>query len=252
MAELAASAAISMALALKSQFDKMCEADSTAKSLYGLVRNVAYTLQDALNRKVFASPSSNTLLNIEIVHSRLAELNQWISNYMQAGKTKGILRRLRDYFLAGGNLDELNRLSVELDGAMRCLGLALNMETCAGVQRLIQRQSTVAQHVFHIVQQHSGKSDDPHLAEKIAKLTNMAISDVKKELAENMQLFRRVDDNVQDIKSMLQKLILRVESNKKQERDSMEPEDLQGCLELAPFGNLEWVERGGCLVCRAS
>jgi hypothetical protein len=153
MAEELASAAISMALALKNQFDKMSETDSTAQSLCDLVRNVAYTLQDALGRHVFASTSPNTLHHIQIVHSRLADLNQWISNYMHAGKTKGLLQRLRDYFYAGGNLDELNRLSLELDCALQCLDLSLNMQICAGVQRLIQLQSTVAQNVFHIVQQ---------------------------------------------------------------------------------------------------
>jgi hypothetical protein len=244
MAETVASLAISLANALINRVRAMAAVDDAAKKLLEIVKSLCYTLEEARERGTFRSSASSTYQYISTVHSKLQDLELWITNYHNAGKSRGMLRRMRDYFFAGSNLEELQGLSQDLDHAFKCLNLSLSLEISAGVKELVQQQSSIAQQVVGIIQQHSGKADDHELAEIIAKKTNFAIDSVKHELATGIQDLR---GDVGYIREKVDKLCQLLEANMNvTAQGTAPPDDVAHCLELAPFSKSEWVnERHG-------
>ena len=242
MAETAASLAIGLVSALIRQLQTMAAADATARKFLQLVKNVAYTLQGAQERGAFRSSPGSILQNLKILHSALQRLEKWINDYNHAGRTKGRLARMRDYFYAGKNLEELNNLCKEIDDAIKCLDLSLNLEICAGVKDLVEQQSGVAREVFDMIQKHSGSADDRELAEAIAKKTDIAIDDVKQELKSSIEQLRIVDDNVKKILAMVEGLYFLQVKSANVAPGISESEDVAQSLELAPFSVAEWVD----------
>ncbi len=223
----------------------MAATDETAKKLLNIVKNVFYALEEARERGMFRTALESTCRNINTVYLKLQELQTWITNYNNEGRTKGMLRRFRDYFYAGDNLNQLNSLSMELDAAFKNMHMSLSLEVCAGVKDLVDHQSSIAKEVFGMIQQHSGRPDDHALAEFIAKKTNIAVQVVKQELVTNMEYLRRVVDDVAHIKSRMDALTCMLEKALllKAEGLAAPPSNIEQCLELAPFGVSEWVEK---------
>jgi hypothetical protein len=245
MAELVASLAMEVVHRIVEQTEKLAATDEAAKRIMVLVRNMGFTIEEAMERGVFRSLSlENTKRNLDIVLAKLRELESWITEYNNAGKKKGRLARLRDYFYAGKNLEQLKSLSQELDGAFRRMDLSLSLEVCAGVKDLVEHQSDIAQDVFQLIQQHSGNPDDRNLAQTIANKTKIAMDEVKQELSSNMGYLRRMDDNVQFMKLQLGDLVeavQRIQEGMNERLNSAQREDMATCLELAPFSVTEWV-----------
>jgi hypothetical protein len=240
MAESAVQLALNLAVRIIRRFETLAEADATAARLLALVSNVQYALRDAQNRDYHLGSQL-----VDNVREKLQKLEDWILRYEQHGNTgqgKGKITRLLDYFHAGKNLEELKRLSQELDEACRCLGLQLNLETCAGIKQIIEQQKIIAAMAFDLVQKHTGGPDDDSLAQKMAGATNIAVTDIKADLSINMAYLRQMEMNVGEILRIvidIQKLLMRDEAN----LPGPPPQNFKQCLEMAPFDILEWKER---------
>lgn len=247
MAETAASLSIQCAMILVQQLQKMGEVDTTAKYLESTLRSITYTLEEAQKRGTFRGAPESTCRNISIVHEKLQELQSWVTDYQNTGKTKGMLARLRDYWYAGQHLDKLKKLSLELDQAFKDMHLCLSLEICAGVKDLVEHQSSVAKEVFEMIQRHSGSSNDLKLAQAIANKTDIALENVKQELTSNMDQLRRVDANVAHIKDKTD-AILRLLENQMNAFIALPfaapQSDFERCLEPAPFSIAEWTDKG--------
>jgi len=243
MADIAASFAIQIAGALVQQLRSMAEVDEASKKLLSIVENICYALDDAQRRGAFRSATDSTMGNIARLRQLLEELQAWVNNYNHAGKTKGMLARMRDYFCAGKDLDKLSSLGEELDRAFKSLHLSLNLEICAVVKDLVVQQSGVAREVFQMIQQHSGTPNDSKLAEAIARKTNIAIENVRHELASSMECLRRVDDKLAHIRDRVDALTRLLEANMGLENFTAPLNGIEHNLEYAPFGVSEWVEK---------
>jgi hypothetical protein len=242
MAETAATLSIELLKALVNRLDVLATTDETAKRLLQMTKSMSYTLEEARDQGTFKNATSCTRQNVEKLCDAIKGLQSWIDEYNNAGKTKGKLRRLRDYFYAGNNLNTLKALSKELDQAFKSLNLSLNLEVCAGVKDLVQQQFFLAKEVVGIIQQHSGSPDDWQLAETIAKKTNIAFENVKQELASNMDYLKKVDANVALIKDQLEAIYNLLEAKLNLGPEVGMPDDIANLLEMAPFSKSEWVK----------
>jgi hypothetical protein len=247
--ELAATTAMSLVAALIHQLNAMAEVDEVSKRLKAIVKNLEYALEGARERGSFRSSHGSTKAHLESVNTKLRQLQEWITNYQNAGRG-GMLRRMKEYFFACSNLEELRRLSQELDDACKGLNLSLNLEICAGVKELLQQQSNIAKDVVDIIEQRGGRADDHELAEIIARKTNMTIENVRRELARDMEFLRR---DVGEMKVTMGLILALLQAHLDgsalpapplhyppcyQNHDSYE--DVATSLELAPFSRSEW------------
>jgi hypothetical protein len=241
MVENAGSSVIQLGLAFSKQYSTMAEADPIAIRMCGFAKNVSYALLEAQEQGAFESPPEGFHRNLEVTHGLLKQLEAWTADYINAGKNKGRLVRLCDCFYAGATLDVLKKTSEDLDQAVKAMGLAVKMETSAGVKDMIEQQNSIATDVVEALKQHAGRPDESLLAAKVAKMTNIAAADVQRELTACMEALRRVENRSQYIRDEIVHDLERKMGSMRIVARADPAEDLAGCLEMAPFSRLEWV-----------
>jgi hypothetical protein len=127
----------------------LADVDDFAKNLVHVMESI---LGKAIKEGAFKNASGDSL------YQTLLRLQAWLKEYNNAGETKGMLRRLRDYFYAAAgnnsdNMDQLISLSQELGQA--CMSLRLRptlplaclADVRGSVQDLVERQSNLAKQV---------------------------------------------------------------------------------------------------------
>ncbi len=221
-----------------SRYSTTAETDFTAIKVCSLAKNLAYALQEAKDHGSLESPSESFRQNLDMTHRLLKQLDAWTADYMNAGKNKGRLVSLCDYFYAGSNLDVLKKTSEDLDQAVKAMGLVVKMDMCACVKDIIEQQSGIAKDVVEALKQHTGGQDDGLLAAKLAMMTNIAVASVQRELTTSMAVLRRVENRLQYVRDVIIHDLGRKMGNMKIVA-SVDPG--AACLELAPFSKLEWV-----------
>jgi hypothetical protein len=248
MVESVGSSIVQLALAFSRQYSAMNEADLTAIKVCSFAKNVAYALQEAQEEGALESPSDSLRQNLDKMNTLMKQIETWAASYIDAGKKKGRLGRLFDYFYAGSNLDVLKKTSEDVDQAVKDIGLAVRMDLCAGVKDLIEQNNSIAPGVVEALQQHTGRPDDSLLAAKVAKMTNITIEDVQQELMRSMQALQRVENRSQYIREHVVSDLSRQMSGMKISAGVYQAEDLAECLEMAPFSKPEWVDelQGTC------
>jgi hypothetical protein len=88
--------------------------------------------------------------NLQELVDVLAEFKNFIDKYHDYGKSKGYLRRLRDFWSASKKQSSIVELSTRVDRAMRNLNLASQMDMCANAQKIMQQQQRMNQEVLGV------------------------------------------------------------------------------------------------------
>jgi hypothetical protein len=247
MAELAITAALTIAQRIIQRFDTLSKVDTTAKKLLGLVGHVEWALSEAQARGLLQSTGGNAMLaSVGRVNGALGRLEEWIDRYDKQGE-KGKIARLMDYFHAGTNLEELEQLSTDLDQECQALGLQLNLETFACVKQLLEQQKLVITLIYDLVRQ--PRLDESSLAEKIGKIAKIGVADVMRELKGVTEKINLLPDpgNFEKVMTVHKKCLERLKDKEDSPRKLVDHGNLkfQHCLDIAPFHSKEWLARGG-------
>ena len=88
--------------------------------------------------------------NLQELVDVLLEFQQFIEKYHNYGKSKGYLRRMRDYWSANKTQGSIVELAQRVDLAMRNLNLAAQMDLCANVQKILQQQDKRSEAVLAV------------------------------------------------------------------------------------------------------
>jgi gas vesicle protein len=142
------------------------------------------------------------------------------------------------------------------------LGLKLNLQACAGISQLIEKQKASFEEVRKLIQDHSGRLNSDMLAAKLASATNVALADIKQNFEESIKNFEesikkkeeRILQEVEDVNQGVVKVNLGVHEilkilnstsflddwQRRQGEYILPSENIQDCLVMAPFDRFEW------------